>query len=168
MILKNGNIVFGIMKKAVRFLARKKIVRNPKRYLNKINKIQKDYSSCSQMYSGNYPLLLKTFLWNLAQRFSQLIVPSMLYISLGGSTKDWIVLFSKQSLITIGYSFVPLPGAMGVADYLMLQGFSEMMGKDLAFNLEMLSRGITFYICVTISGLVTLAGYLIKRRGRAK
>ena len=168
MILRNGHFVFGLMEKCVRFFSRKKIIRTPDRYLKKIRKIKADFTSCAEMFSGNHRLLVKAFFWNLIQRFSQIIVPSLVYISLGGSMKDWFTLFSKQSLITIGYSFVPLPGAMGVADYLMLQGFSEMMGKDMAFNLEMLSRSLTFYICVTISGLATLIGYLINRKGRAK
>ncbi len=168
MILKNGDLVFGLMERFVRFLGRKKIIRNPKRFINKIIKIKTDYSSCSRIFSGNVPLLIKAFLWNLFQRFSQIIVPALIYISLGGRVGDGVMLFSKQSLITIGYSFVPLPGAMGVADYLMIQGFSEMMSRDMAFNLELLSRGITFYICVTVSGLITLLGYIIKRRYKSK
>ena len=61
-------------------------------------------------------------------------------------------------------SFFPIPGAMGVADYLMLDGFTAITGREAAFELEMLSRAITFYICVAVSGIITLAGYLIKRR----
>ena len=67
-------------------------------------------------------------------------------------------------MITIGYNFVPVPGAMGIADYLMVDGFSGIMSRDAAFELEMLSRGLTFYICVSISGVITLIGYLIRRR----
>ena len=166
MILKNGNCIFDLLEKAVLFLGRKKILRNTKKTVAKLHKAQKDYSSCSQMFSGNYPLLVKSFIWNLLQRLSQIIVPSLLFIALGGGPGDSIKLFSKQCLITIGYNFVPLPGAMGVADYLMLNGFSELMGKDMAFHLEMLSRGMTFYICVSVSGLITFVGYLVKRRKR--
>jgi hypothetical protein len=53
---------------------------------------------------------------------------------------------------------------MGIADYLMVDGFSGIMGREAAFRLEMLSRGLTFYICVSISGVITLIGYLIRRR----
>ena len=62
--------------------------------------------------------------------------------------------------MTIGYNFVPIPGAMGVSDYLMLDGFTRVMERVMAFRIEMLSRGITFYICVALSGIITLIGYI--------
>ena len=60
----------------------------------------------------------------------------------------------------------PMGCAMGIADYLMVDGFSGIMSREVAFELEMLSRGLTFYICVSISGVITLIGYLIRRRTR--
>ena len=87
---------------------------------------------------------------------------------MGGNAALSTDVFAKQCLITIGYNFVPLPGAMGIADYLMLNGFSGIMNRDMAFHLEMLSRGMTFYVCVSLSGLITLLGYIIKRRRRKK
>ena len=53
---------------------------------------------------------------------------------------------------------------MGISDYLMIDGFTEIMGEKMAYSVELISRGITFYICVLISGLITLVGYCIKRR----
>ena len=104
--------------------------------------------------------MFKAFFWNVVQRSCQIVVPSLVYIALGGQRHQSILLFFKQCLITIGYNFVPIPGAMGIADYLMIDGFSSFMTKNAAFELDMISRGITFYICVTISGLVTLIGYM--------
>ncbi len=166
-ILKNGDFIFNLIARAASFFGRKKLLRNPKKTIAKIKRAKADYASCSQLFAGNYLLLLKAFIWNLLQRCAQIIVPSLLYISLGGNIGDSVRIFSKQCLITIGYNFVPLPGAMGVADYLMLHGFSDIMGHDLAFHLEMLSRSLTFYICVSISGLITFIGYLVKRRNRS-
>ena len=166
-ILKKGDFIFTIIEKAIAFLGSKNILRNTPKKISRLHKAQKDYSCCSRMFSGNYPLLIKAFMWNLLQRFSQIVVPSLLFISMGGSPLDSVRLFSKQCMITIGYNFVPLPGAMGVADYLMLNGFSELMERDMAFHLEMLSRGMTFYVCVSVSGLITFVGYLIKRRKKA-
>ena len=166
-ILRNGSFVFNTLERIISFLGRKKLLRNPERKIKKLHKAKADYYACSQMFAGNYPLLIKAFIWNLLQRFSQIVVPSLLFLSMGGNPGDSISLFSKQCLITIGYNFVPLPGAMGVADYLMLNGFSELMDHDMAFHLEMLSRGMTFYICVSVSGLITFIGYLVKRRKKS-
>ncbi len=79
-----------------------------------------------------------------------------------------IVVFAKQCLITIGYNFVPIPGGMGISDYLMFDGFSLMMGEETALNVSLISRGITFYMCVLISGIITFAGHMLTGRNRRK
>ena len=66
--------------------------------------------------------------------------------------------------MTIGYNFIPIPGGMGISDYLMLDGFIKMMGENMAYNVELISRGMTFYICVFISGTITLIGYMVGRK----
>ena len=48
--------------------------------------------------------------------------------------------------------------------YLMIDGFTPVMGEQLACSVELISRGITFYICVAISGLITLAAYFKSKR----
>lgn len=167
-VLNNGDFIFNFLKRTISFLGRKKIIRKTKKPIAKLEKAQADYSACSQLFAGNYKLLLKAFLWNLLQRLSQIIVSPLLFIAMGGNAALSTDVFAKQCLITIGYNFVPLPGAMGIADYLMLNGFSGIMNRDMAFHLEMLSRGMTFYVCVSLSGLITLLGYIIKRRRRKK
>ena len=168
MILKNGDFIFNLLTRIVSFFGRKKIIHNSKKPLAKLIKAKADYTACSQLFSGNIVLLFRAFLWNLLQRLSQILVSALLFISIGGNPALGPDIFAKQCLITIGYNFVPLPGAMGVADYLMLNGFSGIMNRDMAFHLEMLSRGMTFYVCVSLSGLITLLGYIIKRRRRKK
>ncbi len=167
-ILKNGDFIFDLLSRSVSFLGRKKIIRNTKKPLDKLKKAQADYTACSQLFSRNYKLLFTAFFWNFLQRLSQILVSALLFISIGGNPELSTDIFAKQCLITIGYNFVPLPGAMGVADYLMLNGFSGLMDRQMAFHLEMLSRGMTFYICVSLSGLVTFAGYLFKRKRRRR
>ena len=168
LVLKNGGLIFTFIRRIILFLGRKKIIRNTKKPIGRLTKAQADYTACSQLFSGNYLLLLRAFLWNLLQRLSQIAVSPLLFIAMGGDPSLSTDIFAKQCLITIGYNFVPLPGAMGVADYLMLNGFSGLMSRDMAFHLEMLSRGMTFYVCVSLSGIITFIGYQRKRRRRRK
>ena len=164
LILRKGDKFFDILAKFLTFLHKKKIIKKLDKKLEKLNKVKHDYSSCAEIISGRPEILTKAFLWNYLQRGSQILVPMLVHLSLGGKALDALKLFTSQCLITIGYNFVPVPGAMGIADYLMVDGFSGIMGREAAFRLEMLSRGLTFYICVSISGVITLIGYLIRRR----
>ncbi len=162
-MLKNGNRIFSWLERFFNFLKRKKIINFPERVFKKLNKTKTDYAECSKLLARNHWILIKSFIWTFLQRFSQTIAPAFLYLSLGGDINSSFLIFSKQCLITIGYHLIPIPGAMGVADYLMIDGFSEIMERNSAFSLEILSRGLTFYLCVSFSGLITLIGYIIKR-----
>ncbi|SDB37023.1 hypothetical protein SAMN02910298_01784 [Pseudobutyrivibrio sp. YE44] len=164
-ILRNSKKVFSVIRRILNFLASKKIIHRLEPRLQKLTKIEADYKNCAKLMAGKTRIMFKAFFWNVLQRASQIIVPALVYISLGGKCSLVKMLFSKQCLINIGYNYVPIPGALGIADYLMIDGFSSIMFKDAAFELDMISRGLTFYICVTLSGLITLLGYL---KGRHK
>lgn len=164
LILKKGRTFFGILTRLINFAYDRKWIREKKRKLAKLAKTRSDYEQCSELIAGSKDVLVKAFMWNFLQRGSQLLVPMLLHLSLGGKAIEAPIVFAKQCLITIGYNFIPIPGGMGISDYLMIDGFKELMGEQTAFQIEMLSRGITFYICVSISGIITLIGYLIGRK----
>ena len=163
-VIRKGDKVFGLAFRLLDFLKKKGMIKSGERTRNRLIKASGDYSACSEMISGRSGLLVKTFIWNLLQRASQISVPMFLYISAGGDRRKAAMVFSKQCLINIGYNYIPIPGAMGVADFLMLDGFKEVMGSDMAYRIELLSRGITFYLCVTLCGIITLIAHMIGRK----
>lgn len=57
---------------------------------------------------------------------------------------------------------------MGVADYIMIDGFADLMTYNEAIKLELLSRGISFYLCVIMCGLIVVLGYLKLRARRRR
>ncbi len=162
-VLRGSHKIFALIRRFLNFLYQKNIIHKLEHKLEKINKMEADYRNCTSLIAGKNWIMGKAFFWNMIQRASQIIVPALVYISLGGAPQVSRMLFSKQCLITIGYNYVPIPGALGIADYLMIDGFSSIMSEGMAFELDMISRGLTFYICVTLSGIITLVGYL---RGR--
>ncbi len=167
-LLKRESVIFIPIEKLIVFLHKKNIIRDSQRRILKLEEIRNDYKRCSGLISSSKKILLYSFIWNLIQRATQICVPMLVFKSTGGRDSKMVVVFAKQCLITIGYNFVPIPGGMGISDYLMFDGFSQMMGEETAFNVALISRGITFYICVLISGVVTLAGYLLTGRKKDK
>ncbi len=163
MLLKKESLIFVPLDKVITFLHNKRIIKDKDRKLSKLERIRNDYKTYSSLISGRKRVLFLAFIWNFIQRASQIMVPMLIYASLDGNEKGMSLVFSKQCLITIGYNFIPIPGGIGISDYLMIDGFMEMMGETMAFNVELISRGVMFYICVSISGIITLIGYLVGR-----
>lgn len=164
LILRKGEKMFLFAFRVLMFFYGKGLIRRPDSMIARLRKAKMDYRQCSKIVVRKPMVLLYALLWNLFQRFCQLIVPAILYISVRGDVGKSIMVFQRQCLVTVGFNFVPVPGAMGVADYLMVDGFSEIVGREMAFHLEMLSRSMTFYICVSVSGIFTLIGFLLGRR----
>lgn len=169
-LLGKASAVFGLLRRLVRFLHSKKLIIRLGARLRKLDSAQEEYEACAKLMKGRGPMLVKALLVNILQRAAVLAVPMCIYLSLGGQLRHAGLLFASQCLVVLGYAPVPIPGAMGVADYLMVDAFSCLgfiLVED-AIRLEMLSRGLSFYICVAVSGIVTLIGYSVQRRREKK
>lgn len=167
-LLKKEDLIFKPLAAIVSFLCDKHLLKGKERKLEKIYKIREDYARCAAVIAGRKRVLFWAFTWNCVQRAFQMIIPSLTYYSLGGEVGKVVRVFAKQCLVTIGYNCIPVPGGMGISDYLMIDGFSGMMSEQLAFNVEIISRSIMFYVCIAASGLFTLAGYLWGCKKRKK
>ena len=101
---------------------------------------------------------------NLLQRMSQIMVTLFTFFAIHGDLSKIWELFATQIYVVLGSNCVPIPGAIGVADYLMLSGYQELMSKSDAYHLEILSRGLSFYGCMMISMITVLIGYICLRK----
>ncbi len=165
-LLKKERLIFKPVWAILTFLHRHKLIKDVDKKKAALIKVKNDYKMCASMISGRKRILVGAFIWNLLQRASQIMVPMFIYVALGGAKIRMASVFAKQCLITIGYNFIPIPGGMGVSDYLMVDGFNNMMMEHMAFNVELISRGFSFYICVFISGVITLIGYIAGRKNK--
>lgn len=122
------------------------------------------YSSCVEVVMNGKKMLLRVYVLNLLQRLSQIVVTLFSFGALHGDLKKMPHLLATQIYVVLGSNCVPIPGGMGVTDYLMLKGYQQLMGREAAFRLEMLSRGISFYVCMFISLTAVIVGYVALKR----
>lgn len=165
LLIAKKQIMQNICNRLIDFLAFLHIIKNTDRFRNRLKKSMQSYSFAADMTKGQTKMLIKVFLLNLAQRISQISVAMMVYLATGGSYDKAADIWIAQSYVTLGSNLVPVPGSMGVADYMMLDSFSKIVPKDYAVQLELISRSIAFYSCVIISGVIILVGYIWRRKG---
>jgi len=163
-LIKNENIVRSIFHAILKVLNKLHIVRRMDMYEKKLEKSIVDYKNCAEMIDGQRSLLVKCFLCNLVQRLSQILVPVMVFLADGGKIKGGVDVFVTQVFVTIGSNCIPIPGAMGVSDYLLIDGLRELLSVEDATNMELASRGISFYTCVLISLIIVAIGYFAVRK----
>lgn len=162
MLLKKGGILYSICDALIKLLEKIHIVRHGEKLRNKLKSTMAEYQECSNEITGQWKFLMEIFLWNIMQRLSQLLVSFMIFMSVGEGFKQAVDVSVIQCFVAMGSNCVPIPGAMGVADYIMLDGFTQIVGNNAA-NMELMCRGVTFYGSVITSAVIILIGYFLRK-----
>ena len=122
-----------------------------------------DYNECVVTLAGKKALLFKTFVLNLLQRSAQILVPVFCYYAMHGNFADGLKVFIIQTYVVMGSNFIPVPGAVGISEFLMYFGYSMLLNDEASYTLAILSRGISFYTCIIISIVTVITGYILIR-----
>lgn len=161
LLLRKGHIIFSVCDWFLRFLEKTRLIKEGECLRSKLKHTMEEYQKCSNMIAGHRKLLIEAVICNLLQRISQLIVPSLIYLSAGFSFSTALKVWHIQNFTVLGSNCIPIPGAMGVADYLMLDGYTILLGADgNAAQMEILCRSFSFYACIIMSGIIILIEYL--------
>ncbi len=134
------------------------IIKNIETKQQKLKIVEKQYKECAKAIGSHKKHIFGAFIFNLLQRVSLIMVSVCVFIGIGG-TKIYDA-FVAQGFVVLGSNSVPIPGAVGAADYLFIDGFGHLVEDSV--SIELLSRGISFYCCIIVCGLITLAAYLLK------
>ena len=162
MLLRKGKILYGICDAVIGLMEKIHVIRHGDKLRKKLKNTMAEYQECSNSITGQIGFLAEIFFWNLMQRMSQLLVSFMIFMSMGEGVKKAVDVSVIQCFVAMGSNCVPIPGAMGVADYIMIDGFKQLVG-DNAANMELLCRGVTFYGSVLTSAFIILIGYILRR-----
>lgn len=168
MVLKHERLLHRICSAVLRFLCRIRLLKRQEERQAALDAYMEKYRKHSQLITGHPKALFGCFVFNLLQRASQIAVTMFVYAATTGSGLWQAVdLWFWQGYVVLGTNCVPIPGAMGVSDYMMLDGFRNVMSETQAVNLELLSRSFSFYSCVILCGIAVLIRYCaVKKRGR--
>lgn len=142
------------------------IVRHEEQKRGKLHRAMEEYRQCARVMSDHKWMFVHVYFLNLLQRLSQISVTLFVYLAIGGSGKMAADIWFTQSFATVGAYSLPIPGGMGVADYLLIDGFGLYFNQADAVNLELISRGLSFYVSLLVSASTVLIGiiYTIKRK----
>ena len=167
LMIRKREFIFRIAMKLIAFLHRIHLVKNPDRFYKKLEKVMEEYKTCVGVVAGHKGMWFRACLMNILQRFAQIAVTVFAFRALGGggSVRE---LFATQCFATIGATCIPIPGAIGISDYLMIEGYLNLMEKDFAYQVQMLSRGISFYCCIIVSGITLMIGLMAIGRREKK
>ena len=130
----------------------------------------KEYHDSAEVIINNKKLMIKTFLTSTLQLISYHSVGFFVYLALGtpylnNVNINYIQITSLQSFLYLSVSILPLPGTVGVNEKGFSLLYNSIIPKAHVDSSMLLSRGISFYLFVIITGCILL--YLTLRKKNA-
>ena len=159
-VLKCGN---GI----ISFLTKIKLVKKPEKWRGKLADEVEKYRAGFEEIKKHRALFFQALILNIAQRVSQILITCFVCLAAVRSAPFRDV-FVMQAFVLIGYNSVPLPGGVGAFEYLYLHIYGLLFENAFILAAMMVTRAISYYICIVVSGTMTLAYHIhiIKRKKR--
>ena len=73
-----------------------------------------------------------------------------------------------QTMIALAIDVIPVPGGIGFSESCFLVLFDKIFGEQLIIPGMLLSRGITYYVLIVISAIITLIAHLTSGQKQIK
>ena len=149
----------------ITFFVKIKIIKKEEKWRGKLSGAIEKYKGCLTALHGHKLLFVAVLLLNILQRAAQILIPCFV-CSAVSSEVPFFTIFAMQSYVTLGYNSIPLPGGVGAFEYMYLSVFGLHYEKSFILSAMMVTRAISYYISLILSGVITLAyhGHLIRRK----
>ena len=164
MLLLKGDLLHNLCRKALHLLCKIRLLKREEEKQSSLDRKMEEYAVYARMIKERKRAMGRAFFFNMLQRVSVISVPFFVFLASGGEVSKSVDIWAVQCYTVIGSNAVPIPGAMGVSDYIMLDGFGKIIPFQDAVNFELLSRSLSFYVCVALCGLTVLIKYLLQRK----
>ena len=162
--LLNTGLLHKICRKALHLLCRIRLLKKEEERQRSLDQKMEECAAHAHMMKERKRAMVMAFFFNLLQRVSVISVPFFVALAFGEELTKAVDIWAVQCYTVIGANSVPIPGAMGASDYIMLDGFSKIIPLQNAVNFELLSRALSFYVCVALCGITALIKYFYQRK----
>lgn len=119
-----------------------------------------EYGQSAGYFKKNKLIFVKTLVTTTVQMFSMYAVPYLVYRAFGFDDFHLLEVLLLQAVLYVSVSALPLPGALGVSESTFMVLFRTLFPSSVLGSAMILSRGISFYLFVLISGLF-VAGFTL-------
>lgn len=138
-------------------------VKDPRAFRSKLEEPIAQYTWGGSFLCRRPSLFPRLLGLSLVQLGCLYLVPWTVYRAFGLTGRSAPELVALQSLMAVAVGLLPLPGAAGAAETAFLTGFAAFFG-ELVAPAVVLSRGISCYGMLLITGPVCLAIHLRRRK----
>lgn len=113
------------------------------------------YQDSSNYIKNNKLIIVKIIITTYIQFIAFYSISYWVYCSFGLKQYNIIQIITIQSILYATVSGIPSPGAVGVTEGGFIEIFKQIIPSNMINSAMLLNRGISFYLLVIISGIIT-------------
>lgn len=137
-----------------------KVIKDKDAKLLSFNTHLEEYQEGAKYIKNHISVTIYVCLITLIQRLAMFSVSFIVYKAFGLSTYSYIELMVMQLAVAIAIDSLPLPGGMGASEAMLLLLYRKYFGSEIAVPAMLVTRGLSYYLCLIISGIVVLINHL--------
>lgn len=164
----SDKLAFNLSNILIKILYKIKIIKDITKSKLYVEKQITEYKEGAILIKKNPKVIFKVFLTAIIQISSMYSVVFWVYKSFGLNTFSLFDIISLQSILSIAVSSLPLPGAVGASEGSFMILFKVLFPTSILTSAMLLSRGISFYAFVIISGIVSTSAYIFSNYKKTK
>lgn len=126
----------------------------------KISNSMIQYGETADYLKTHRMVILRVLVISFFQRFSLFFVTWFVYKALGLKGAHVYDVVMLQAMVSVSVDMLPLPGGMGISENLFLIIFKYIFVSGMLLPGMILSRGISYYVQLLLSALMTLCAQL--------
>lgn len=141
--------------------------KHPEKQRARLERLLGQYTGTAEYFKTHKHVFFNVMLITFVQRYLLFFITWFTYCAFGLSGESMPVITTLQAMISVASDMLPLPGGMGVSENLFLVIFQPMFGEELVLPGMVISRGISYYSQMLISGVMTLVAtlFIFKEKG---
>lgn len=155
-----GRAVVKLGNGLITLLVKLHIVKKPEKWRTRLAEEVEKFKECRRAIREKPLMSLANFSLNLCQRVCHVLVSCFVCLAASPKTDFWD-LFVLQAFVLVGYNSIPLPGGVGAFEFLYLNIYNILFGDAFILAAMMITRVISYYLCMILSGVYTL-GYHVR------
>ena len=137
-----------------------KLIKNKEDKLESFNTHLAEYQESAKYIKEHFLVSVKVFLITIIQRMAMFSIAFVVYKAFGLTGYSYLELMVIQIAIALAVDSLPLPGGIGASEAMLLLIYNKVFGETIAVPAMLVTRGLSYYLCLILSGLVVLINHL--------
>ena len=149
---------------AIMVMTKLKLVGDPEKKICQIKVQLEKYREGASYIKSNPKVILITLASIILQILTRLSIAYVVYKAFGLHGFSYLDIISLQAFLTLGVEYLPIPGSVGAMEAGFYTVNRIIFGAEKLMPAMLLTRGISFYSFLVISGIVSVLAHISMTR----